>query len=247
MQCVKCGADFASDQLRCPYCGTVNEHALQLAKELQQYDKQYETARDTMLATGENLVLKKMTIGVGIAFLAIVLLFGAYVGVYSYRYGAHSKYQVTGAQYEENKKKLKEYMDNKDYIRAYVLASTTDPSSEYFNYYPEYQDELLAIYDYSLILSDVRQTMVAMDEGNNYRSLTPTLVISLGIFYRSPESEVKQELQEEIEMYLRNLYRLTDAEIEELRAMDYSAEFSLDGQEDYEAVSKERMVKYFGK
>ena len=33
MKCTNCGSDFASDQLKCPYCGTVNEHALKLAKE----------------------------------------------------------------------------------------------------------------------------------------------------------------------------------------------------------------------
>lgn len=34
MKCTNCGSDFASDQLQCLYCGTVNESVLKLAKEL---------------------------------------------------------------------------------------------------------------------------------------------------------------------------------------------------------------------
>lgn len=247
MQCRNCGADFASDQLKCPYCNTVNEHALELAKELQQYDKEYEKTRDEMLETGDILVLRKLTIGVGVAFLAIALFLGLYVGIYMYRYSSKSIFNVTGVKYTENNKKLKEYMDNKDYIRAYLLASSTDPTTEYFEYYPEYKDELTAIWDYSLILSEVKFVMDAMDNKDNYRSLTGNQVISYSIFYSCPDSEVKQELQVELEEYLRNLYRLTDDEIEQLRTVVYSTDFSLDGDYDYEKVTKERMVEYFGR
>ncbi len=247
MQCIKCGADFASDQLRCPYCNAINEHALELAKELQQYDKEYEKSRDEMLETGDTKVLKRLTYGVGLAFLAIILLFGLYVGTYSYRYSSKSRYQVTGARYEKNRKKLDEYMKNKDYIRAYVLAATTDPTSEYFENYPEYHDELWAIYNYTLVLAEVRNTMETMDAGDNYRSLTDTFVISLSIFYSSPDCEVKAELEEEIAQYLRQLYRLTDEEIEQLKTVVTSTDYSLDGRDDYDVVSKERMVEYYGR
>lgn len=57
MKCTNCGAEFASDQLRYPYCGTVNEAALKLAKELQTYDAAYEKKRDELLETGTNQVL----------------------------------------------------------------------------------------------------------------------------------------------------------------------------------------------
>lgn len=247
MQCKNCAADYPSDQLRCPYCGTVNEHALELAKELQQYDKEYVKAREEMLETGENTVLKKLTKGISIAFLAVLLVFALITAVYRYNYAPNAKSNVVGKKYEKNKEMLKQYMDNKEYIRAYLLASSTDPTTEYFNNYPEYKDELSAIYSYSLIFSEIRTIMDDMDEGDNYNSLTPTQVISLSIFYGIPESEVKSELEDELNQYLRNLYRLTDDEIEELKTVVTSTDFSLDGDYDYEAVSKERMVNYFGK
>ena len=73
MKCTNCGSDFASDQLKCPYCGTVNEHALKLAKELQTYDAAYEQKRDELLETGTGQVLEHLTVRLGIVFLAIVL------------------------------------------------------------------------------------------------------------------------------------------------------------------------------
>lgn len=247
MKCVSCGADFPSDQIKCPYCNAVNEHALELAKELQQYDKKYEQKREEMLNTGESLVLRKVTIGVGIAFLVILLALGSTFLFLNYRYGRNSKYQVTGARYIKNKKMVEEYMNNKEYIRAYILASSTDPTTEYFSYYPEYQKELLAIYNYSLILREIEFVMDDMDNGDNYRSFTPNQLISFSIFYGVEDSDVKAELQEELESYLRNLYRLTDAEIMELREAQYSTDFELDGDSDYEKVSKKRMVEYYGK
>ena len=74
MKCTNCGADFASDQLRCPYCGTVNEHALKLAKELQAYDAAYEKKRDELLESGTSQVLRHLTFGLGIVFLAIAIV-----------------------------------------------------------------------------------------------------------------------------------------------------------------------------
>lgn len=247
MQCKNCGANFASDQLRCPYCEAVNEHALKLAKELQQYDKKYEKSRDEMLNTGDILVLKRLTIGIGLGFLAIILVFAIYVLAYAGRYGAGSKYNVSGMRYSQNKAALEKMMENKEYIRAYTLAAATDPTTEYFEYYPEYKDELTAIYDYSILFTEITQAMQSMDAGDNYRPINPTFVISLGIFYRAPESEVKAELEEELAQFLRNFYRLTDEEIESLKTVEFAEDFTLDGEEDYEKVSKERMVAYFGK
>lgn len=254
MKCSSCGGDFASDQLRCPYCGTVNEHALKLAKELQTYDKDYEETRDELLNTGSTKVLKKVTIGLIVAFILVLVLIGGGLRLYSYRYGSNSGYQMTGSRGEKNAELLKKYMDNKDYVRAYLLASITDPSHEYFENYPEYKDELMAIYTYSQIFYEVETGMQDMDDGNNYRSFTPNLAISYSIFLSSPESAVKDELDAEICQYLKNFYQLTEDEIAEFKALATdpdnfftSDQFSLEGNPDYETVTKERMVKYFGK
>lgn len=247
MQCKNCAADFPSDQLKCPYCGTINEHALKLAKELQVYDEEYKKSRDEMLATGENLVLRKITMGLGFTFLTIVLVFVAYIIFSYYRFNSNSGYQTSGPRYTHNKKLVEKYIEEGNYLRAYTLASATDPTTEYFENYPEHKDELTAIYDYSLILYEIERAMTDMDEGNNYRSLTPNLVISYSIFYSAPDSDVKAELEEELDMYLRNLYCLTDDEIKELKTVVTSTDFMLDGETDYETVSKERMVKRFGR
>ena len=142
MKCTNCGSDFASDQLRCPYCGTVNEAALKLAKELQTYDAAYEQKRDELLENGTSQVLKHLTIKLGIVFLAIVLFSFGFITFYQYRFGVRSPYQVRGERLVKNKELLARYMDDKQYIRAYLLASRTDPTGERFMNYPEYAEDL---------------------------------------------------------------------------------------------------------
>lgn len=248
MKCTNCGSDFASDQLKCPYCGTVNEHALKLAKELQTYDAAYEQKRDELLETGTGQVLEHLTVRLGIAFLAIVLFSFGFISFYKYRFGVRSSYQVTGARLEKNREQLARYMDEKQYIRAYLLASRTDPTGELFKNYPEYAEDLTDIYTYSLVLVGVLQSMEAMDEGNNYASLRDTDLTTLQIFYHSDDkSEVRQDLIREVDGYLKNYYRLTDEEIETLKGLEYGDQFILDGSIDVERVTKERMEAYFGK
>lgn len=248
MKCTNCGSDFASDQLKCPYCGTVNEHALKLAKELQTYDAAYEQKRDELLETGTGQVLEHLTVRLGIVFLAIVLFSFGFISFYKYRFGVRSSYQVTGACLEKNREQLARYMDEKQYIRAYLLASRTDPTGELFKNYPEYAEDLTDIYTYSLVLVGVLQSMEAMDEGNNYASLRDTDLTTLQIFYHSDDkSEVRQDLIREVDGYLKNYYRLTDEEIETLKGLEYGDQFILDGSIDVERVTKERMEAYFGK
>lgn len=248
MKCTNCGADFASDQLKCPYCGRVNEHALKLAKELQTYDKAYEEKRDELLETGTGQVLKHLTFGMGIVFaLIIVIAFGC-VAFYQYRYSEHSTYEVTGARLAKNREMIGQYLEEKQYIRAYLLASSTDPTNEHFQYYPEYAADLSDIYTYSLILVDVLQSMESMDEGDNYAPLRDTDVITMQIFYGSGnESPIKEELTQEVNGYLKNYYRLTDGEIEDLKESASGGQFTLEGSADIEGVTKSRMEAYFEK
>lgn len=248
MKCTNCGAEFASDQLRCPYCGTVNEAALKLAKELQTYDAAYEQKRDELLETGTSQVLKHLTIKLGIVFLAIVLFSFGFIAVYQYRFGFRSTYQVRGARLEENTRQVARYLDEKQYIRAYLLASATDPTGELFRNYPEYAQELNEIYTYSLVLVSVLQSMDSMNEGDNYPALRDTDVTTIQIFYRSgDEGEVQQDLIREVDGYLKYYYRLTEEEIETLKRLDYGEQFTLGGSLDVERITKERMEAYFGK
>lgn len=142
MKCTNCGADFASDQLRCPYCGTVNEHALKLAKELQSYDAAYEKKRDEVLERGTSQVLKHLTFGLGIVFLAIAIVSFGFLAFFQYRFSGKSSYQVSGVRLVRNKEMIAEYLDEGQYIRAYLLASTTDPTGERFQNYPEHAGNL---------------------------------------------------------------------------------------------------------
>lgn len=248
MKCTSCGADLAGDQLKCPYCGTVNEQALKLAKEVQTYDAAYEKKRGELLESGESQVLKHLVVRLGIVFLVIVILSLACFLVLDYRFSRNSKYQVTGARLVKNRELIGRYLEEKEYLRAYSLASTTDPTQEHFQYYPEYAAELSDIYTYSLVLIEALQSMDEMDEGDNYAALTDSVVTCANIFYTSGNgSQIKDDLTREVDALLKNYYRLTDEEIESLKAMEPGKQFTLEGSADVERITKERMEAYFGK
>ncbi len=248
MKCTNCGGDFASDQLRCPYCGAVNEHALKLAKELQTYDKAYEKKRNELLESGTGQVLKHLTMGMGIVFLAIICIAFGCVAFYQYRFSNRSTYEVTGVRLAKNKETVGRYLEEKQYIRAYLLASATDPTNEYFQYYPEYKDDLADIYTYSLFLAGVLHSMESMDAGDNYAPLQSTDVITLQIFYGSGnDSPIKDDLIQEVDGFLENYYRLTDDEIANLKDTGSGGQFTLEGSADIEGVTRKRMEAYFEK
>ncbi|MFG6338239.1 MAG: hypothetical protein K1W31_07350 [Lachnospiraceae bacterium] len=97
MKCTNCGADFASGQRRCPCCGTVDEHVLKLAKELQTYDAAYEQKGDELLESGTNQVLKQLTFGLGIVFPVIAIVSLGCVAFFRYHFSETPSYEVTGA------------------------------------------------------------------------------------------------------------------------------------------------------
>lgn len=242
MKCTSCGSDFASDQIKCPYCGTVNEYALHLAKELQSYDAAYEKKRDELLETGSNQVLKHLTMGLGITFLVIVFVFFGYIVFLHYR----PYYEVTGRRLEKNKASIARYLEEGQYIRAYLLAVATDPTGELFTYYPEYKEDLLNIYNYSIIQIGVLQSMDSMDEGDNYVSLRDSDLTCFTIFYQNMgDGEAARKLEPEVDGYLKNYYRLTDDEIQRVKTLEWGEQLILDGSADVEAVTKERMEAYF--
>lgn len=248
MKCTNCGADFTGDQLKCPYCGTVNEQALKLEKELQTYDAAYEKKRGELLESGESQVFKHLVVRMGVIFLVIVILSFACFFVMDYRFSRHSKYQVTGARLEKNKELIGRYLEEKEYLRAYSLASTTDPKREYFKYYPEYAAELSDIYTYSLVLIGALQSMDKMDAGDNFTALTDSVVTCANFFYTSESgSQIKDDLTREVDALLKDYYRLTDEEIAALKALEPGKQFTLEGSADVERITKERMEAHFGK
>lgn len=90
--------------------------------------------------------------------------------------------------------------------------------------------------------------MDSMDEGDNYASLRDTDVISFQIFYSSAaNSAVTEELTREVDGFLKNYYRLTEEEIETLKALEAGKQFTLEGSADIEGITKRRMEAYFEK
>ncbi|MBQ0027241.1 MAG: hypothetical protein KBS96_01440 [Lachnospiraceae bacterium] len=253
MKCIKCGADYGSELTKCPYCGEVNVSALQYSNVLQGYNDEYKKVEETLTDKGSSKALKYITIAMIFVYILVFSITCLVVSnINKVVTGKSSAVKNSSAQ-KNNEKLLEEYMEKGEYARLLRLVDDTDLSMNAdeltgFEYYAEYRDSVQeTIFPYVNFFSSVMYTLDDLDAGNDYRSLTEYDITTIQIFYMAPDSELKQELQTEIEGYLKNLYRLTDEEIAELRESDYYNPFELEGTTNFEEITKERMVEYFGK
>ncbi len=252
MKCPKCGANYGSELVRCPYCGDVNSTAVQYANVLQGYTEDYKITEESLTDKGSSKVLKYITI-IMVCVYAVILAITLFVVLGINRVVTGKSGIVDGSLTQKNNEELLEkFMEDGQYARALTLVNQTDLSLYAdeltgFEYYSEYRDELETIFAYVNIYNEVLFVLDDMEKGYDYRSLTPNQLLSYHIFYTTQDSELKSELQTELEGYLKNLYRLTDEEIESLRNCDDYQKYKIEGSFDYETITKERMVNYFGK
>jgi len=253
MKCTKCGASYGSELVKCPYCGAINESAVKFSEKLQEQAEDYSRTEQTLTENGSSKALKIITIIMICMYVLIFAVTCLVVKSINNVVTGKSSIVENSSRQKSNEELLVEYMDKGEYARALSLANGTDLSLYAdeltgFEYYSEYRDSLEAtIFPYVNMFGSVKFTLEDLDRGNDYNSLTEYDITTLQIFYSAPDSELKQKLQTELEGYLKNLYRLTDEEIAELRVSSYDNPFTLEGTTDFEKITKERMVEYFGK
>lgn len=245
MTCEKCGANMSADMLFCPYCGTQNQSGVEHAQKIYDVDKDFMETHEEIIESGVDSAIKQLTIRL-VAIFAIFLVvgFALYAG-FNYRFGQGSKYWVTGSRLSENQKLVGQYLENGDYFRAYTLAAYTDPTQERFEYYPKYKDDLYAIFSFYLLFHSVDLQTENLDDHETPRALTSSDVLSYRLFYDLPDIAVKAELEKEADAYLQNFYQLTPEEVSELKTIEDYNDFRLDGSDDYETITRERMKQAF--
>ena len=62
MKCVKCGANYGSELVKCPYCGEINASAVQYSNVLQGYNEEYKRVEEALTEKGSSKALKVITI-----------------------------------------------------------------------------------------------------------------------------------------------------------------------------------------
>lgn len=252
MKCAKCGANYGSELVKCPYCGEVNRAAEKLSNELNEYVEDYRKTEKILTEKGSSRALKYITISMIVVYIAVYALTSLVVTSINKIVTGESGLVKNSASQKKNEELFEEYMSRGQYARALTLVNQTDLSMYAdeltgFEYYKEYVDSLDSIFPYVNIYNEVLFILDDMKNGKDYKALTDTQVISYHIFYGTKDSELKKELQTELEGYLKNLYRLTDEEIERFRNCDDYMDFRIEDSRDYETITKKRMVEYFGK
>ena len=158
MKCEKCGGNLTLEDVVCPYCDALNEHAVEHIREMNRYKREFEGTKDTIEAVAKShsgIMIRIVTICV-----LIVLIIGC--GILSSE--AHSirrniNQKNAKRELSDNQKILSQYLEDKDYYSFYAFINGRDIQT-HMGEYEEYGNlyfismQYMQIYDIVLKLND---------------------------------------------------------------------------------------------
>lgn len=234
MICKNCGGSCSPSDTKCPYCGSINE----IAVEKQNSPK-----------SPESLTLHKGLIKGIYTTLTLTMIVTALLAYYYNNFDQLKRSnQVKGINRIKNLELIHTYLDNKQYLRALSVGYNTDPSYSNFESYPEVQEELLMIYAYSSFLYDI-QSYITTTSNLDYIDCSKYQFQYAKDFYNTfPTTErsinIKEELGMSLDLYLEYYYQLTDEEILDLKEALTIDDFQIEGTSYFEGILKERIIAY---
>lgn len=244
MKCNNCGADFQTADLKCPYCGTVNEIGEDWQKERAHYKNQYERILQELKIYGPmyvaNKIVNKALVIFVIATVVLTLVYAlpaifeeASLGVKKALAGDRIEKQMAEYHKAGQWDDLRIYMDEYDmYSSDHYVYTQAAILQRYYNDYQMYKMKFMDLSeeekqedDYYLEQSIDDALEVYFVNCGSYREL-------------QPENEAKlAEFQAEIEEYFRYMLGITEEEFAHILEEEY---IYSDEMEDLIAKIKER-------
>ncbi len=162
MKCDKCGGNLTLEDVVCPHCDAVNEHAIQHIRDMKRYEKEFSGTKNDVYSVTKNYT----GITIRIVIIAVLLIMTVICGLVSGN--AYSiKRQVVQNETNKNiracKMQINEYLENRDY---YALAVYFD-EKHIETYEPEFEEYNViefAVNQYKYFYSSLMRTMKPYDE-----------------------------------------------------------------------------------
>lgn len=135
MKCKNCGGNLTLEDVVCPYCEAVNEHAIEHIRQMNRYKTDYEGTKKEVIATTQTYA----GITVRIIILAVLIILMIICGLLSGN--TYSiKRDITEATRNDKAcmEQIENYLENRDYYAlsvycdANVIRTSTDDYEEYY-------------------------------------------------------------------------------------------------------------------
>lgn len=231
MKCEKCGGNLTLEDVVCPYCETLNEHAVQHIREMNRYKKDFEGTKKEVYTVTKNYV----GITVRVIILAVLVVLTIICGlvreeVYSIRRDfikADSQGKAT-----EYKEIMEQYLADRDYY-AFAVFCEEKCIGSYKDNFEEYRGIIYGANYYSYLYDSIMDYLHPYEGGDTRRPVTQ-IAEMLNAFYKIFDGkenayysisesdrmyEVALEMQEQVHALLITYCGLTTEDIEQLPDM----------------------------
>ena len=184
MKCENCGGNLTLEDVVCPYCEALNQHAVEHIREMNRYKKDFEGTKEEVYSVTKNYA----GISVRVIIIAVILILTIICGLLSgeaYSIRRHIK------EAQRNDAKCKEimdqYLEERNYyaFSAFCNENYIDVSDEN---YEEYKSILYATNYYTYLYDNIMRT-VKPYEGADMNSYKDWITQYLNEFYKIFDDE----------------------------------------------------------
>lgn len=226
MKCEKCGGNLSLEDVVCPYCDALNEHAVAHIRDMNRYKREFEGTRDTVEAVAKShsgIMVRIVTICVLIVLIIICGILNS--EAYSIKRSINQK--KADKEFKENQKILSQYLEEKDYCSFYAFIYGRDIPT-YKGAYEEYKKLYFVTTQYSQFFDDVMKLEadnIYTDKGYYIERLSDCL----NEFYRAyneeeycyvgesgRDYEVTKDIENQLKALLVTYVGLSKANVENL-------------------------------
>lgn len=223
MKCEKCGGNLTLEDVVCPYCEALNEHAVQHIREMNRYKKDYEGTKQEVYSVTKNYA----GITVRIIVIAVLIVLTVICGVLSGEaYSIKRNIKIAQRNDKECKETMEQYLEDRDYY-AFAMFCDINKISAYEEGYEEYNSIIYAVRQYHYAYDAIMRTVKPYEGVDNQNSISYIAEYVNGFYKIFDESsdnyysantseksmEVALEIKEQLEALLMAYCGLTQEDI----------------------------------
>lgn len=181
MKCENCGGNLTLEDVVCPHCEAVNQHAIQHIREMKRYQKDYEGTKQEVYAVTKRYVGVAVRIVI-IAVLIVAIIVCGWMSGETYSIKRKLMQAKAERKSEEYKATIDEYLENGEFyaLDVYLEVNAIDMG---LPAYEEYKAVFSAVSNYRFFYTDLIRCMHPYDE-KNLATFPTRLEQDLSQFYR---------------------------------------------------------------
>lgn len=231
MKCKKCGGNLSLEDVVCPYCDELNEHAIQHIRDMNRYKREFQGTKDEVYSVTKRyagITVRAIIIAV---LVVLIVIFGL-ISERTYTIKRNIMVSNSSRNITEYMQTLDQFLEDRNY-NAFHAFCEEHYIHTYDDNYDEYNCLIYATSQYCYIYEEIMEFHNPYD-GSSLEDYTTMLSELLEQFYKIWDDEnityysvgdseknrkYALEIQEQIHALLITYCGLTEEDVKELPSM----------------------------